>query len=253
MIDFSKDIKKAPPQEASLVVVKMTDEIKGLSEFLDQPLPKIAEAITGALASSKSDLLVAGGRIAQGALKGIFLKQTAREISRLIEKGKIPEDYSTEKFGFKTFSELLRFIDEEDVDEDRLFAVKAMFYTVNKIDQVPGEELLSYQLFQLSKKLTASQIVLLTTTFRTKNDGGFEVTRGNAYISHQQWLDVISTNMGHGVITLISQDAKMLVEMGFLAISSIQGGSFIWSSGGLTDLGQAFCEKMHEYSQVMAE
>lgn len=64
-----------------------------LAEFLDEWLPAIAEAITGALAAGPKSWAVSSGKLVQGALKGKLFQQVSREIKELRNKGKIPDDF----------------------------------------------------------------------------------------------------------------------------------------------------------------
>src|SRR5216117_1657378 len=108
-----------------------------LAKFMDQPLTAIAEAITGALAVGPKAWTVMTGHIVQGILKGKLYQHVALEIKELRDKGKIPDDFADEKkhkYGFKSWVELLKTIDEETPDADRLEALKAMFYGANKVN-----------------------------------------------------------------------------------------------------------------------
>jgi len=60
---------------------------KDLAQFLDRPEIKIAELVAGALALGKSEAILVGGRLIQGALKGNLMKQVGREIISLQKKG----------------------------------------------------------------------------------------------------------------------------------------------------------------------
>lgn len=224
-------------------------------DFLSDSLPKIAEAVTGALIAGKQELFIAGSRVAQSALKGNFLRQFAIEIHTLIEKGKIDSDYSKNKFGFQTFTEVLKFIDEEEADEDRLIAIKAMFYAVNKKDKLPGKEILDYQIFKLSKKLTASQLLILTVLDKMSHDHYFNILPSLIEVS--SWLDHISKKIGHSVITLISQDCESLTTLGFLMpLQNNQFGSpkhVPTENARLSDLGIAFCENLKNYQDIIRD
>lgn len=99
-----------------------------LEEFLDNPATFITEVLAGALAIGKTGAAVAGGRIVQGILKGRAFKQFGAEFKKLRETGKIPDDFAEKKYGFQTWVELMTIIDEEGPDEDRLEALKAMFF-----------------------------------------------------------------------------------------------------------------------------
>ena len=160
-------------------IARRDDEIipfrdpQSLAKFMDQPLITIAEAVTGALSLGYSNAILVSGKLVQATLKGTLLKQVASEIKELIEKGRIKEDYANSKYGFKSLVALLEFIDSEVPDEDRLQAVKAMFVAVNAVDAKEGEELVNYQLLQISKKLSGGQILVLKTTYGMEKEKAF--------------------------------------------------------------------------------
>jgi len=247
-----KELTPAVRIEKILEIKPIDEERKEkLTQFLEQPLPKIAEAITGAFAVGSSGVISAGARVVQGALKGNFFKQFAREVNKLVEAGKIPEDYAEEKYAFKTLAELLKFIDEEDVDDDRLLAITAMFYAVNKnVDQSEGEQLLNYQLFKLCKKITASQLLLLRISHRFLLEKKYP--HSSTISSADAWLQDISGAMGHAVLTLIRQDEHVLIDLGLLTKRAYNDGSGVTPMNArLTDLGIALCERLLEYDQVL--
>src|SRR5579864_938402 len=81
----------------------LTQNSNALAEFMDQPLPAIAEVITGALATGPKAWMVQTGHLVQGILKGKLLTQVGREIKELREKGRIPDNFADEKkhrYGF---------------------------------------------------------------------------------------------------------------------------------------------------------
>jgi hypothetical protein len=131
--DESIVLKPREPFSSDAVLPQDADE---LAKFMDQPLPAIVETITGALAAGPKAWTVVAGHIVQGILKGKLYQQVSREIKELREKGKIPEDFADEKkykYGFRSWADLLKTIDEEPPDADLLEALMAMFYGANSV------------------------------------------------------------------------------------------------------------------------
>ena len=218
---------------------------ESLAKLMDQPLPTIAAALTGALSSGYSDAVLIGGRLVQGALKGKLYQQVAREINDLVEKGKIKEDYANTKYGFKSLVELLEFIDSEVPDEDRLQAVKAMFVAVNAVEAKQGEELVNYQLLQISKRLSGGQLLVLKTTYDLYKKGGF-----HSINSSMAWLESIATRIGHNITALIQQDELVLISNGLISDRTSRDRSGVnVTNARLTDLGIRFCEVLVRYGE----
>lgn len=115
-----------------------------LEDFLNEPLSFIAETITGALAVGKNGVMVAGGRIVQALLKGQLFKQWSREFRALRDAWKIADDFAESKYGFQTWVELMTVIDEESPDADRLEALKAMFFAMNKVGAEKKDHVAGY-------------------------------------------------------------------------------------------------------------
>ena len=243
---MEKEVKKiAKPERRELEIIPLNDP-KSLAEFLEQPKIKIAEAITGGLEAGVPGLIVAGARIVQGAIKGDMLRQIGREINVLVEKGKIKEDYVAQKYGFQSLRDILEFIDSEAPDQERFLAVKAMFFAVNSVDAVEGEALLNYELFQITKKLTGSQLLILKVSYEIRKKG--EQLDSSA----EAWLKFIAERVGHNVASLIEKDESVLIDHRLLTIrvyndqSGIRGGK----GGRLTDLAVKLCENLEKYEAL---
>jgi hypothetical protein len=232
-----------------------------LARFMDQPLMAIAEAITGALATGPKAWTLMTGHIVQGMLKGKLWQQVSREIKELRDKGKIPGDFADAekyKYGFKSWVELLTIIDEEAPDTDRLEALKAMFYAVNRIDVDDGQRIVAYQLFQISKRLTSGELLLLREVFVAYGTG--------LYASPERvvmtgWASDMAGRLGHGLSSLVIRDQNALVEEGLLTPRiDVSPGQYqpnqIWVSklnARITDLGIRFCENLKTYEVVKEE
>lgn len=249
-----EDKKQELPGSETMQIASRDVEIipfrdsESLAKFMDQPLITIAEAVTGALSLGNSDAILVSGRLVQATLKGKLLKQVAREIRGLIEKGRIKEDYANSKYGFKSLVELLEFIDSEVPDEDRLQAVKAMFVAVNAVDAKQGEDLVNYQLLQISKKLSAGQILVLKTTCDMEKEKAF----GGMGLAADEWLRRIASLLGHNLTALVEQDEAALIRNGLITDRVHPDRSGIRNPNRLTDLGTRFCDVLVRYGETGA-
>jgi hypothetical protein len=172
MSDEESIVLKRREPFSDAVLPESSDE---LAKFMDEPLTAIAESVTGALAAGPKAWMVMTGHIVQGILKGKLYQQVSREIKELRDKGKIPDDFADEKkykYGFKSWVNLLKAIDEEPPDADLLEALMAMFYGANKINATDAQKMLSYRLFQIARRLNSGELLLLRTlydAFENKN------------------------------------------------------------------------------------
>jgi len=233
------------PRSVETEIAQFRDP-EALARLLDQPLITIAETVTGALSLGRSDAILIGGRLVQAALKGKLLTQVGREINQLIEKGKIREDYAKTKFGFKSLVELLEFIDSEVPDEDRLRAVKAMFIAINAVDAKEGEEIVNYQLLQISKGLSASQLFVLKTVYDLHKENAF--VSSPMLLTAREWLGTVAQRIGHNLTALVEQDEILLIKAGLITERSYQDRSGVnRTNARLSDLGIRFCDYLIKY------
>jgi hypothetical protein len=222
-----------------------------LEEFLDQPLSYIAETITGALAVGRTGAMVSGGRIVQALLKGKAFKQFGSEFKKLREAGKIPDDFAEKKYGYQTWVELMTIIDEEAPDGDRLEALKAMFFSVNKTSATDAERVAAYQLWQLAKSLRSGELYLLKTIYENR-ESYFSSLQPNPVFSstdhYERWASHMAKAAGHGITALIGLHERRLVELCLLTPQISQGTARISTQNArLTDLAFRFFENLENY------
>ncbi len=222
-------------------IIRTADK-DGLTELFERPVGAIVESITGWLAAGPKVWALATGRIVQGAFKGKLFQQVAAEISDLQAKGKIAEDFADRKYGFKTWVELFTVIDEEAPDEDRLEALKAMFYAANKVNATDGQQIVAYQLFQIAKKLNSNELLVMKAVYALfLKESQFRNT------DFRDWAQAVAGRLGHSMIGLIEVADKPLVDNQLL--TGRYGDLTAISSGNcrLTDLGLDFCKNIERY------
>lgn len=222
---------------------------KSIQEFLEQPLPTIAAILTGALASGRSDAILVGGRILQAAFKGQTLKQVAQEINELKQKGKLKENYAADPLGFKSLHELIDFIDSEAPDEDRLRGMQAMFYAVNSVDTRESDHILMYELFSLAKRLSGSQVRLLSVIRQASSEPHFA---GSSAMQTNEWLSNMASRLGHGLSPLVELDESVLIACKLISdrLGGTDSQSVQRTNARLTLLGFKFCEVLKNYDDV---
>jgi hypothetical protein len=218
---------------------------EALELFLDEPTPIIAHAIIDLFAHGPVALVGPGVRIVQGALKGNLFKQLAKEVDRLREKGQIDDSFGERKYGFQSWVELLTIIDEDTPDADRLDALKAMFFSINRVNATDADQILGYQLFQVAKRLNSNELLVLKAVYELVGAKRFRPGLN----SFNEWAAVVSKHLGHSLVSLIEHADKLLVANLLLTgrvhpdRSGIQEGG----SGHLTDQGLKFCQNIELY------
>jgi len=222
-----------PPRDYS-DIVKLGEE-NVLDQFLEHPLTASLEAITGAFAGGGKGLLVSAGRIAQGLVKGQNYEVLADEIRRLREAGKLPNNLGETKHGLHTWAELMKIIDDDPPDAERLEALKAAFYAVNKINSTDAERNRAYQLWQIAKELKSGDVILLKTMF--ENIQNLDGTPGN------QWHQRAAELSGLGLSELVILSEARLRDLQLTKESGAVGGSIPL----MTNLGRQVAQNIRSY------
>jgi hypothetical protein len=242
------------PREFSddLLLPQNTDE---LAKFMDEPLQAIAEAITGAMAAGPKSWMLMGGRIVQSMFKGKLYQQVSREVKDLRDSGKISSDFADEeknKYGAKSWVELLTFIDEHSPDADRLDAVKAMFYGINKVNASDAERIVNYQLLQIAKALTSGELLLLKAIVESHRNSDF-APGGHSSCALNHWAAKTSNRIGHGLTYLVYKDEVALMRHELISkrLNSpdlpYHQQQVMTENARLTDLGLRFIQAIESY------
>ena len=219
-----------------------------LEEFLEHPLTASLEAITAAFANGGKGLIVSAGRIAQGLVKGQVYEQIAWELRALREAGRLPNNLGETKHGLHTWAELMRIIDDECPDADRLEALKAAFYAVNKVGTADAEKITPFQLWQISKELRSGEIVLLKALNEHANYIG--------NVTGQQWEQYVSEKSGLGITELVQLYVKRLNESMLVILDDRDGATSRQHIAGvpnvpkyrITNLGRRLCQNIQSYT-----
>jgi hypothetical protein len=231
------------PKDPS-AIIRLQDSAV-IEQLLENPPAVLAELLAGWFSVGNGFMAAAGCRIAQAAFKGRVFQQFASEFKQLRDKGKIPDDFVGKKYGYKSWVELVTILDEELPDEDRLEALNAMFYSVNKIGVADSERIANYQLFQIAKRLTSGQLLLLKVAHERATEAGF---LPNATLGANNWLELLAQKLGHRITGLVEQDERVLMQNGLLTGRSWSDGSGINDGNGrLTPLAFKFCENLKTY------
>jgi len=236
------------------------NDVKSVMKFLQQPTVKIAEGLTGILASPMQDWKLSAGKIVQAIVKGSLLTQLGREFQYYINKGKIKEDYLATDKNRMSLNELLKFVDEDVPDEIRFNAMKSIFLTSVSKKSTRMDEELAYQFMQICKKLSSGEILVLKAAFDICNGNirkgmlkpDLSITRADL------WFDAIANQISHGTPGLVEHHEEHLITLKLIAKRSqppnfsttqdtfIRSGHF-----RLTPLGHRLCEFITKYEKII--
>lgn len=221
---------------------------KDIVGLLRQPSIKIAEFLTGFLASSAGDWKLSAGRIVQASIKFNLLTQLGRELQEYIKKGRIKEDYYATDINKASFNELLKYIDSEVPDNERFKAMKSIFFSGVTSDADAQREEVAYQFLLLCKKLNSMDILILRTCYKIYL--GENLKNANTGINaFGDWVNTVSEKIGYGLPELVSARDPRLVELGLLSGRSYsdQSGIRAGREFRLTTLSIKLCEFITKY------
>lgn len=224
-------------------IIQLQDK-GAIEEFMKDPLSVIAGAVNEYLLHP-SVFASTGVRIAHSILKAKIFEQLATEVKHLRERGKLPADFAEKKYGYQSWVDLLKIIDDEAPDEDRLEALKAMFYASNKVNLNDVERIVGYQLFQIAKSLSSNHLMVLRAAYRLMQNGT-RVSNLGASPSYRDWSNVVAEFSGHYIANLVEHADPLLVQ-NQLFHARIPPDLLRVVANRLTELGVAFCKNIDTY------
>ena len=236
-------------------ILKLEDE-KSVMQFLREPTVKIAEVITGILASEKKDWKLSAGKLVQATIKGNLLTQLGREIEQYRKEGKIKEDYFATHKNRASLYELLKFLDEKVPDEELFSAIKSIFFSGINSDATSQDEALAYEFLDTAKKLSGTEVLILRANIDLvhgkKSDSITEDQLKTARNDRATWRRIIARQMGYGDMSSIIAKYEMNLELHGLISPRADNPSFQsdflpTQNLRLTEMGFKFCEFITNY------
>jgi len=227
---------------------------KDITDFLDQPTLKIAEALTGVLSASLSDLKLSIGKVLQAGVKGRMLSQFGEELRDYAKKGAIKKDYLESAINQHSLCDLFAFVDEENPDEIRFNAMKSIFLASVAYDADSREEQLAYQLMRICRQLESAEIQILKAAYdvvqgRTVRELAGAVSLGEGHSA--TWRSIIAQQIGHNIPALVETYEPKLIQL--VLITDYSRNGEITSSFNPTQtfrlnlLGMKLCQFMTKF------
>ena len=221
------------------------DSEKSVMKFLQQPTVKIAEVLTGILASDMKDYKLSAGQIVQASIKGRCLTQLGKELEEYREKGKIKEDFFESDKNRMSLYELLSFIDNDVPDEERFRAMKSIFLSSVSKDAKKEDEEMAYEIMQICKRLSSGDLIILKAVYNLvqKNE------HNNGLGGVKDWLDIIAQKIGHSISSLVEVHEERLMKLKLIGDRrySDKSGFMKTKYFRLTELGYKLCEFISKY------
>jgi hypothetical protein len=218
-----------------------------IERVLSRSRTEAAAYIAQLLQSGVPKYILAGPKVAFTVMAVAALSDLGREIFAWTKAGRIPENFSGREAGRQTWVELLVEIDSNPTDAERLRAMKAMFLAANRVEATDGESIVAYQLFQVAKKLTSGELLLLKAVYETSKAGRWPHGGESAHANF--WRRTMASKLGHQLSALVQQNERALTQYGLLTPIYMSGNLELISEdyARLSDLGIRFCENLQNY------
>lgn len=174
----------------------VTTELRKLQELAKNPTTiGVLEFLTGIGATAidkPASLILSGGRLTQALFKGKFYQQLYSEVHSYRKIGEITDENLNSNYGRTIFADLMRAIDEENLDDEKFEAFKSIFSNSVRKGTNEHSQLLAYQYFQVCKKLNSIDILILKTAFEIyEGPGSNQRSQGIS-----EWELTISKKLG---------------------------------------------------------
>lgn len=162
-----------------------------------------------------------------------------------VRKEKSPTSLPRRSDACNSWAELFTVIVNETPDEDRLEALKAMFYSANRSMPQRADRVANHQLFQIAKKLTSGQFFYLRASYELFNANEFQARRDGQHsrLARQDW-----EKTGSRRNWLAGPDDMALIGHGLLKERLYADKSgIVENDAHMTPPGIKFCQNIEEY------
>ncbi len=176
------------------------------------------------------------------------------------KKNKESKKIKTESFATNKPSDslidLIKFINEETPDEDRMKILKSIFFSGISKNSTEQDEILAYEFLQTAKKLSATEILILKANFEiAQNKTSTTVLKQELEYGkrgRKHWRKVIAKQMGYDNFdSMVLKYESNLESLGLISpryeLDRLQHEFDPTIKYRLTDMGYKFCEFMTKY------
>ncbi|MFC1627338.1 hypothetical protein ACFL18_02170 [Patescibacteria group bacterium] len=155
----------------------------------------VLDAATGLIATAldkPSEFVFSGRRLVDALLSGRFRYQVTEEMRGYKDKGQTPIKNLNSKIGTSIFVELMKVIDEGNLDDEKFEALKSIYIKSVWKGADGHKQMLAYQYFQVCKKLSSLDILVLKTAFDIYEEPKGSQVRGGI----SKWEREITKKLG---------------------------------------------------------
>ncbi len=200
------------------------------AQYVKEEILRGAEFITGIACSSQAEWARSVGYVVQGVVGGQVVSNLQKEIEYYSDKGRIKKDFVASSQGQRCFVELLRFLEQEIPDQDRIEILKRI-YIVSATEEIHDRESpLPLQFMQVARSLSHGEIVVLFAAYRAQI---------NTIVNSDARIDMILEKTGLKYRQLVHMHLQSLMVKRLMDTNT----------NTILPMGEDFCEFVCHYDE----
>ena len=187
-------------------------------------LENLVQGLTGVATSNRSELIMSISGILQKLLAGDRLNAFLQEWNKLVEKGKVKEDYQNSEQHKICLLELLNFLDTDIADEKRFDAIKKIILISATEKYSKRTEVLPQQYIRIVKKLSPAELLILVACYNANKELNW---RDNTHLKKNisDWKNEILKRTGLVYVELVDIEVEKLIANHLILPSEYSDGS----------------------------
>lgn len=228
---------------------QIAGEREKTTDIIQRTVQDVVAGLSAIAAADRNRIVPSIGRVFQATIAGRFLKQLSLEWEQFRRAGRIKDDYDGTPQSRACLAELLRALESDIPDETRMDILKKIFLVAATEEDTDRDSLLPQQLMEIATRLSAGEILVLTTTYRIV---GTEQYKPGPHYGATQWLSVVAEQSGLEQPELVELHERKLIDKNLLTrrLHSDGSGVNLGKHFRLTDLGYRLCTFVQHYEDL---
>ncbi|MDF2636106.1 MAG: hypothetical protein K0R78_2980 [Pelosinus sp.] len=213
-----------------------------VAQYYKDNLLVTAQFFTGLASSKRTEIFKSVGHVVQGMFSDKFLGNLQKEVNNYILAGKIKEDYIISEQNLMCFIELLRNLEENLPDPNRLELLRKIYIVTATEDINDRDSPLPLQFMQMARELTSGEVLVLFAMYRLE---------GTSVNSQAGFIKQLIEESGLEYTEIVTRIHQSLFNKGF--VKSVNDGLATHSiliRDLFTPLGRAFCDYVMHYNDL---
>lgn len=221
------------------------------AKTLTDTLQALVEVGAGLAGASRKELALSTSSIFRRGRALGYIQSLKDEWANYRDRGRVSNDYPNTHQHHDCFGEILDSIDNDNLDEARFNALKAIFLVAATETVSDRNSALPQQYMKLCRKLSSGAILTLAAEFNDRSN----TTSTNQRIATNEWRKRMATESGLEHVEFIVQYEEELTAARLLKPKGQTGNVTIAPEGRnrLTDLGYGLCQFLIKHEEFQGD